>query len=121
MGCSPAWVSWQNDPWGPWPQMDVRPPPLHHHHHAALGDTQKNLSPPPPPRQDVVNCVGGMGVLLPLLEQVVSKKEEAEDEEETNDLVGPELTSSRNAQGMLIPLGRSSGEVPEWGEGGEVP
>ncbi|PKU31636.1 neurobeachin-like protein 2 [Limosa lapponica baueri] len=59
-------------------------------------------------RQDVVNCVGGMGVLLPLLEQVVSKKEEPEDEQETNDLVGPELTSSRNAQGMLIPLGKSS-------------
>ncbi|PKK31908.1 hypothetical protein A306_00000032, partial [Columba livia] len=59
-------------------------------------------------QQDVVNCVGGMGVLLPLLEQVVSKKEEPEDEQETNDLVGPELTSSRNAQGMLIPLGKSS-------------
>ncbi|NWU50521.1 NBEL2 protein, partial [Dromas ardeola] len=58
--------------------------------------------------KDVVNCVGGMGVLLPLLEQVVSKKEEPEDERETNDLVGPELTSSRNAQGMLIPLGKSS-------------
>lgn len=49
-------------------------------------------------------------MLLPLLEQVVSKKEEPEDEQETNDLVGPELTSSRNAQGMLIPLGKSSGE-----------
>ncbi|NXV12005.1 NBEL2 protein, partial [Cepphus grylle] len=58
--------------------------------------------------KDVVNCVGGMGVLLPLLEQVVSKKDEPEDEQETNDLVGPELTSSRNAQGMLIPLGKSS-------------
>ncbi|NXB39451.1 NBEL2 protein, partial [Eulacestoma nigropectus] len=58
--------------------------------------------------KDVVNCVGGMGVLLPLLEQVVSKTEEPEDEQETNDLVGPELTSSRNAQGMLIPLGKSS-------------
>lgn len=51
-----------------------------------------------------------MGVLLPLLEQVASKKEEPEDEQETNDLVGPELTSSRNAQGLLIPLGKSSGE-----------
>lgn len=40
LGCSPAWASWQNDPWGPWPQMDVLPPPLHHHHHAAPGDTQ---------------------------------------------------------------------------------
>lgn len=83
--------------------------------------TPSKTSRLPPPRQDVVNCVGGMGVLLPLLEQVVSKKEEAEDEQETNDLVGPELTSSRNAQGMLIPLGRSSGEVPEWGEAGAVP
>lgn len=69
--------------------------------------------------QDVVNCVGGMGVLLPLLEQVVSKKEEPEDEQETNNLVGPELTSSRNAQGMLIPLGKSSGEGLR-GHGGAV-
>lgn len=67
-------------------------------------------NPLPSLPQDVVNCVGGMGVLLPLLEQVVSKTEEPEDEQETNDLVGPELTSSRNAQGMLIPLGKSSGE-----------
>lgn len=63
-------------------------------------------------------------MLLPLLEQVVSKKEEPEDEQETNDLVGPELTSSRNAQGMLIPLGKSSGEdlggrgVAAWVTGG---
>lgn len=70
--------------------------------------------------QDVVNCVGGMGVLLPLLEQVVSKTEEPEDEQETNDLVGPELTSSRNAQGMLIPLGKSSGEKFRGCEAGAV-
>ncbi|NXR74405.1 NBEL2 protein, partial [Pycnonotus jocosus] len=58
--------------------------------------------------KDVVNCVGGMGVLLPLLEQVVSKTEEPEDEQDTNELVGPELTCSRNAQGMLISLGKPS-------------
>ncbi|XP_068790145.1 neurobeachin-like protein 2 isoform X3 [Struthio camelus] len=58
--------------------------------------------------KDVVNCVGGMGVLLPLLEQVVAKPEESGEEPETDDLVGPELTSSRSAQGMLIPLGKSS-------------
>nr|XP_056713128.1 neurobeachin-like protein 2 [Euleptes europaea] len=58
--------------------------------------------------KDVVNCVGGMGVLLPLLDQVASQKKESEDHQETHDLVGPELTSSRNAQGMLIPLGKSS-------------
>ncbi|MEE6514043.1 hypothetical protein FKM82_021983, partial [Ascaphus truei] len=59
--------------------------------------------------KDVVNCVGGMGVLLPLLHQVASQTSEAQDStQETHDLVGPELTSSRNAQGMLLPLGRSS-------------
>uniref|UniRef100_A0ACB8FWE4 Uncharacterized protein n=1 Tax=Sphaerodactylus townsendi TaxID=933632 RepID=A0ACB8FWE4_9SAUR len=58
--------------------------------------------------KDVVNCVGGLGVLLPLLDQVASQKKESEDHQETHDLVGPELTSSRNAQGMLIPLGKSS-------------
>ncbi|XP_077792798.1 neurobeachin-like protein 2 [Podarcis muralis] len=59
--------------------------------------------------KDVVNCVGGMGVLLPLLDQVASQRKESEDHQETHDLVGPELTSSRNAQGMVIPLGKSSG------------
>ncbi|XP_039377605.1 neurobeachin-like protein 2 isoform X7 [Mauremys reevesii] len=58
--------------------------------------------------KDVVNCVGGMGVLLPLLEQVADERKEPEDSQETHDLVGPELTSSRNRQGMLIPLGKSS-------------
>ncbi|XP_072858872.2 neurobeachin-like protein 2 isoform X3 [Pogona vitticeps] len=59
--------------------------------------------------KDVVNCVGGMGVLLPLLDQVASQKKEPADSQETHDLVGPELTSSHNnAQGMIIPLGKSS-------------
>ncbi|XP_034615649.1 LOW QUALITY PROTEIN: neurobeachin-like protein 2 [Trachemys scripta elegans] len=58
--------------------------------------------------KDVVNCVGGMGVLLPLLDQVAAERKESEDSQETHDLVGPELTSSRNRQGMLIPLGKSS-------------
>ncbi|XP_063780672.1 neurobeachin-like protein 2 isoform X2 [Pseudophryne corroboree] len=58
--------------------------------------------------KDVVNCVGGMGVLLPLLSQVASQTQEAPDTPETHDLVGPELTSSRNAQSMQLPLGKSS-------------
>ncbi|KAM9307763.1 neurobeachin-like protein 2 [Gastrophryne carolinensis] len=58
--------------------------------------------------KDVVNCVGGMGTLLPLLHQVASQTNEAPDTPETLDLVGPELTSSRNAQSMQLPLGRSS-------------
>ncbi|XP_066441347.1 neurobeachin-like protein 2 isoform X4 [Eleutherodactylus coqui] len=58
--------------------------------------------------KDVVNCVGGMGVLLPLLYQVASQTKEAPDVQETHDLVGPELTSSRNAQSMQLALGKSS-------------
>ncbi|XP_064410109.1 neurobeachin-like protein 2 [Latimeria chalumnae] len=58
--------------------------------------------------KDVVNCVGGIGVLLPLLEQVASIGKEMEVNRETTDLVGPELTSSRNTQGMLLPFGKSS-------------
>uniref|UniRef100_A0A8D2Q5N4 Neurobeachin-like protein 2 n=1 Tax=Varanus komodoensis TaxID=61221 RepID=A0A8D2Q5N4_VARKO len=52
--------------------------------------------------KDVVNCVGGMGVLLPLLDQLASQKKASEDQPETHDLVGPELTSSRNAQERLF-------------------
>ncbi|KAM6452892.1 neurobeachin-like protein 2 isoform 3-T3 [Liasis olivaceus] len=58
--------------------------------------------------KDVINCVGGMGALLPLLDQVASQKEEGKDSQEIHDLVGPELTSSRSAQGLPIALGKSS-------------
>lgn len=66
-----------------------------------------------PSSQDVVNCVGGMGALLPLLERVAVQPQEAEAGPcETHDLVGPELTSGHNTQGLLLPLGKSSGECP---------
>ncbi|XP_062970056.1 neurobeachin-like protein 2 isoform X2 [Cynocephalus volans] len=64
--------------------------------------------------KDVVNCVGGMGALLPLLEQVAAQPQEAEaGPAETHDLVGPELTSGHNTQGLLLPLGKSSEERME--------
>ncbi|KAL2803918.1 neurobeachin-like protein 2 isoform 2 [Daubentonia madagascariensis] len=64
--------------------------------------------------KDVVNCVGGMGVLLPLLDQVAVQPQEAEaGPAETHDLVGPELTSGHNIQGLLLPLGKSSEERME--------
>ena len=60
----------------------------------------------------MVNCVGGMGALLPLLERVAAQPQEAEaGPAETHDLVGPELTSGHNVQGLLLPLGKSSGKV----------
>uniref|UniRef100_UPI00398EFA2E neurobeachin-like protein 2 isoform X1 n=1 Tax=Pristiophorus japonicus TaxID=55135 RepID=UPI00398EFA2E len=58
--------------------------------------------------KDVISCMGGMGTLLLLLEQVASKSDDSEENQETTDLVGPELTSSLNFQGMLLPLGKSS-------------
>uniref|UniRef100_G1R307 Neurobeachin like 2 n=1 Tax=Nomascus leucogenys TaxID=61853 RepID=G1R307_NOMLE len=62
--------------------------------------------------KDVVNCVGGMGALLPLLERVAAQPKEAEaGPAETHDLVGPELTSGHNTQGLVLPLGKSSGKV----------
>ncbi|XP_051708461.2 neurobeachin-like protein 2 isoform X4 [Oryctolagus cuniculus] len=64
--------------------------------------------------KDVVNCVGGMGALLPLLEQVAEQPQEAEaGPAETHDLVGPELTSGHNTQGLILPLGKSSEERME--------
>uniref|UniRef100_A0A673NB59 Neurobeachin-like protein 2 n=1 Tax=Sinocyclocheilus rhinocerous TaxID=307959 RepID=A0A673NB59_9TELE len=59
---------------------------------------------------DVKVCisVGGMGALLPLLEQVCLLDQGETVGQETSDLLGPELTSSRGPAGMLLPLGKSS-------------
>ena len=62
------------------------------------------------PCQDVLNTVGGMGVLLPLLDQVCEAEQVDGVGQEASDLVGPELTSSRGPAGMLLPLGKSSGQ-----------
>ncbi|XP_060726425.1 neurobeachin-like protein 2 isoform X5 [Tachysurus vachellii] len=57
--------------------------------------------------KDVLNCVGGMGALLPLLEQVCVLEQGEAAGQETSDLLGPDLTSSRGPAGMLLPLGKS--------------
>ncbi|KAB5586981.1 hypothetical protein PHYPO_G00007710 [Pangasianodon hypophthalmus] len=57
--------------------------------------------------KDVLNCVGGMGALLPLLEQVCVLEQGETAGQETSDLLGPDLTSSRGPAGMLLPLGKS--------------
>lgn len=61
--------------------------------------------------QDVVNVVGGLGVLLPLLEQVCEAEPVYNGGQETSDLLGPELTSSRGPAAMLLPLNKSAGEA----------
>lgn len=60
--------------------------------------------------QDVVNVVGGVGVLLPLLEQMCEAEPVLNGGQEISDLLGPELTSSRGPAAMLLPLNKSSGE-----------
>lgn len=61
--------------------------------------------------QDVVNVVGGIGVLLPLLEQICEAEPVSNGSQETSDLLGPELTSSRGHAAMLLPLNKSAGQV----------
>ncbi|XP_011603991.2 neurobeachin-like protein 2 isoform X2 [Takifugu rubripes] len=58
--------------------------------------------------KDVVNVVGGLGVLLPLLEQVCEAEPVCNGSQEISDLLGPELTSSRGPAAMLLPLKKSS-------------
>lgn len=64
-----------------------------------------------PSLQDVVNVVGGLGVLLPLLEQVCEAEPVCNGSQEISDLLGPELTSSRGPAAMLLPLKKSSGKL----------
>ncbi|MEQ2241254.1 Neurobeachin-like protein 2, partial [Ilyodon furcidens] len=58
--------------------------------------------------KDVVNVVGGIGVLLPLLEQVCEAEQVYNGGQETSDLLGPELTSPRGPAAMLLPLNKSA-------------
>ncbi|XP_055019301.1 neurobeachin-like protein 2 isoform X2 [Boleophthalmus pectinirostris] len=58
--------------------------------------------------KDVVNVVGGIGVVLPLLEQVCDAEQVYNGGQEVSDLLGPELTSSRGPTGMLLPFKKSS-------------
>ncbi|XP_026148843.1 neurobeachin-like protein 2 isoform X3 [Mastacembelus armatus] len=57
--------------------------------------------------KDVVNVVGGIGVLLPLLEQVYDAEQAYYGGQEISGLVGPELTYSRGPAAMVLPLNKS--------------
>lgn len=56
-----------------------------------------------------MNVIGGIGVFLPLLEQVCEAEHVYSGGQETSDLLGPELTSSRGPAALLLPLNKSSG------------
>ncbi|XP_029359422.1 neurobeachin-like protein 2 isoform X2 [Echeneis naucrates] len=61
--------------------------------------------------KDVVNVVGGIGVLLPLLEQVSEAEQAYNGGQESLDLLGPELTSPRGPAAILLPLNKSEGRL----------
>ncbi|XP_061572701.1 neurobeachin-like protein 2 isoform X3 [Cololabis saira] len=58
--------------------------------------------------RDVVNVIGGIGVLVPLLQQVCEAEQVSNGGQDTSDLLGPELTSSRGPAAMLLPLNKSA-------------
>ncbi|KAM4601359.1 neurobeachin-like protein 2 isoform 2-T2 [Polymixia lowei] len=58
--------------------------------------------------KDVLNVVGGIGVLLPLLKQVCEAEQTDNGGQETSDPLGPELPSSRGPAAMLLPVSKSS-------------
>uniref|UniRef100_A0A3P8V3W9 Neurobeachin-like protein 2 n=1 Tax=Cynoglossus semilaevis TaxID=244447 RepID=A0A3P8V3W9_CYNSE len=60
--------------------------------------------------KDVINVMGGMGVVLPLLEQVCEAEQVCSGGQEISDLLGPELTSPRGPAALLLPLNKSAGQ-----------
>ncbi|XP_062254882.1 neurobeachin-like protein 2 isoform X1 [Platichthys flesus] len=58
--------------------------------------------------KDVVNVMGGVGVLLPLIEQVCEAEQFYNSGQEISDLLGPELSPSRGPAAMLLPLNMSA-------------
>ncbi|XP_061144614.1 neurobeachin-like protein 2 isoform X1 [Syngnathus typhle] len=61
--------------------------------------------------KDAINVVGGMGVLLPLLEQVCEEEQVSNGAQEISELPGPESTSSRSPAAMLLPLKSSEARL----------
>lgn len=58
--------------------------------------------------QDVVNVMGGIGVLLPLLEQVCEAEPVHSGSQELSD---HEPTAPRNPAALLLPLNKSAGKA----------
>ncbi|XP_077576978.1 neurobeachin-like protein 2 isoform X3 [Stigmatopora nigra] len=61
--------------------------------------------------KDAINVVGGIGVLLPLLEQLCEEDQVYNSAQEISELLGPELTSSRGPAAMLLPLKSSEARL----------
>ncbi|XP_077383055.1 neurobeachin-like protein 2 isoform X1 [Festucalex cinctus] len=61
--------------------------------------------------KDALNVVGGIGVLLPLLEQVCEEEQVSNGAQEISELLGPELTSSRGPAPLLLPLKSSEARL----------
>lgn len=64
--------------------------------------------------------MGGMGVVLPLLEQVCEAEQVCSGGQEISDLLGPEVTSPRGPAALLLPLNKSAGQSEKVGHGDVV-
>lgn len=61
--------------------------------------------------QDVVNCVGGLPVLLPVLEQLtlVTPDQQASDPATGCDFITPDVTTPADGDWVILPSNRASG------------
>lgn len=62
-------------------------------------------------RQDMINCVGGVSVLFPILEQLalVTPDQQASDPEAGSDFITPDVTTPADGDWVILPSNRASG------------
>ncbi len=61
--------------------------------------------------QDMINCVGGVSVLFPILEQLtlVTPDQQASDTAAGSDYITPDVTTPADGDWVILPSNRASG------------
>lgn len=61
--------------------------------------------------QDMINCVGGLPVLIPILEQLslVTPDQQATDPAAGSDFITPDVTTPADGDWVILPSNRASG------------
>lgn len=61
--------------------------------------------------QDMINCVGGLPVLFPILEQLalVTPDQQASDPAAGSDFITPDVTTPADGDWVILPSNRASG------------
>lgn len=62
--------------------------------------------------QDMINCVGGLPVLFPILEQLalVTPDQQASDPAAGSDFITPDVTTPADGDWVILPSNRASGQ-----------